>query len=74
MSSATLLTILPILLGLALASGGIILDVIVGQQVVLKCKYSPVNVTATARLYWIRTNKAGHDNVAIGNTPFDSGK
>ena len=47
------------------------LDVQEGQEVSLECRYSPELLReGSSTLYWIRTNRNGHDNVAIGGTPF----
>ena len=49
-----------------------IVDVQEGQNVRLDCRFSPDLAKKASTLYWIRTNRNGHDNVAIGNTPFQA--
>ena len=49
-----------------------IVDVQEGQNVRLDCRFSPNLAKKASTLYWIRTNRNGHDNVAIGNTPFQA--
>ena len=48
------------------------IDVTEGEDVVLECRFSPQLSKKASTLYWIRTNRKGHDNVAIGNTPFQA--
>ena len=48
------------------------IDVEEGENVVLKCRFPPELSTRGSTLYWIRTNRRGHDNVAIGETPFQA--
>ena len=62
--------------GLLLVSGQseapLQIDVTEGEDVVLECRFSPALSKKASTLYWIRTNRKGHDNVAIGNTPFQA--
>ena len=46
------------------------IDVQEGDNVKLECRFSPSLAVKASTLYWIRTNRNGHDNVAIGSTPF----
>ena len=48
------------------------IDVSEGEDVVLECRFSPQLSKKASTLYWIRTNRKGHDNVAIGSTPFQA--
>ena len=48
------------------------IDVEEGQNVVLKCRFPAELSRKDSTLYWIRTNRKGHDNVAIGQTPFQA--
>lgn len=54
------------------AANPAIVDVQEGQNVRLDCRFSPTLAKKASTLYWIRTNRNGHDNVAIGNTPFQA--
>ena len=45
-------------------------DVERGDDATLPCRFSPTLSKRASTLYWIRTNRGGHDNVAIGGTPF----
>ena len=45
------------------------IDVEEGETVRLECRFPP-DRAGTATLYWIRTNRNGHDNVAIDGTPY----
>ena len=50
------------------------IDVEEGENVVLKCRF-PAELSAQAKgstLFWIRTNRRGHDNVAIGEVPYQA--
>ena len=47
-------------------------DVTEGSNVQLECRFSPELSRKASTLYWIRTNRKGHDNVAIGETPFQN--
>ena len=67
------------LLGLLLLSGASCaqhlngegsIDVEEGDNVRLECRFAPSLAVKASTLYWIRTNRNGHDNVAIGDTPF----
>jgi hypothetical protein len=46
------------------------IDVEEGDNVKLTCHFAPELAGKDTTLYWIRTNRNGHDNVAIGSTPF----
>lgn len=48
------------------------IDVTEEQDVLLECRFSPDLSKKASTLYWIRTNRKGHDNVAIGETPFQA--
>ena len=49
------------------------IDVSDGEDATLECRFSPQLSKADSTLFWIRTNRKGHDNVAIGNTPYQTG-
>ena len=49
------------------------IDVSDGDDATLECRFSPQLSKADSTLFWIRTNRKGHDNVAIGNTPYQTG-
>ena len=49
------------------------IDVTQDQDVQLKCRFSPELAKKSSTLFWIRTNREGHDNVAIDETPFQVG-
>jgi len=46
------------------------LDVTEGGEVVLPCRFNPSLLETDSTLYWIRSNRRNHDNVAIGQTAF----
>jgi len=46
------------------------LDVVSGSSVTLKCRFDPQLNQKRSTLYWIRSNRINHDNVAIGETAF----
>lgn len=46
------------------------IDVEEGEHVRLECRFSSQLAVKASTLYWIRSNRNGHDNVAIGGTPF----
>jgi hypothetical protein len=48
------------------------IDVNENENVLLECRFSPQLSKKASTLYWIRTNRKGHDNVAIGATPFQA--
>jgi hypothetical protein len=48
------------------------IDVNESEDVVLECRFSPSLSKKASTLYWIRSNRKGSDNVAIGNTPFQA--
>ena len=48
------------------------IDVTQDQDVQLKCRFSPELAMKASTLFWIRTNRQGHDNVAIGETPYQA--
>ncbi len=48
------------------------IDVTEGEDVRLECRFSSQLSKKASTLYWIRTNRRGHDNVAIGDTPFQA--
>ena len=47
-------------------------DVTEGSNVKLECRFSPELSRKASTLFWIRTNRKGHDNVAIGETPYQN--
>ena len=49
------------------------IDVSEGEDATLECRFSPQLSKKDSTLFWIRTNRKGHDNVAIGNTPYQAG-
>lgn len=49
-----------------------IIDVQEGDRVKLECRFSAELAQKASTLYWIRTNRNGHDNVAIGETPYQA--
>ena len=49
------------------------IDVTQDQDVQLKCRFLPELGKKSHVLFWIRTNRKGHDNVAIGSTPYQAG-
>jgi hypothetical protein len=50
----------------------LIMDVTEGTDVTLKCRFQPELSQRASQLFWIRTNREGHDNVAIGETPYQT--
>ena len=46
------------------------MDVVSGSSVTLKCRFDPQLNQKRSTLYWIRSNRINHDNVAIGETAF----
>ena len=46
------------------------MDVVSGTDVILKCRFDPGLHLKRSTLYWIRSNRRNHDNVAIGETAF----
>ena len=50
----------------------LIKDVTEGENVLLQCRFSPELSKKASTLFWIRTNRKGHDNVAIGETPYQA--
>ena len=50
----------------------LIMDVTEGEDVLLKCRFQPELSQRASQLFWIRTNREGHDNVAIGETPYQT--
>ena len=49
------------------------IDVTDGQDATLECRFSPQLSKKASTLFWIRTNRRKSDNVAIGNTPYETG-
>lgn len=49
------------------------IDVSDGDDAALECRFSPQLSKEDSTLFWIRTNRKGHDNVAIGKTPYQTG-
>ena len=49
------------------------IDVSEGEDATLECRFAPQLSKKDSTLFWIRTNRKGHDNVAIGNTPYQAG-
>ena len=47
------------------------LDVRIGEDVVLPCRFSPTLMDKRHTFYWIRTNVKDKDNVAIGESPLE---
>jgi len=47
-----------------------LMDVVSGTSVVLECRFDPQLNQKHSTLYWIRSNRRNHDNVAIGETAF----
>ncbi len=51
------------------------MDVLEGENVLLECRFSAAEVLAGGEqplFFWIRTNRKGHDNVAIGETQLEN--
>ena len=48
------------------------MDVLEGENVLLECKFDPAIVSQDPKFFWIRTNRDGHDNVAIGTSPLEN--
>ena len=46
------------------------IDVNEGEDVDLECRFSPQLSKKDTTLFWIKTNRNGSDNAAIGNTAF----
>uniref|UniRef100_A0A8D8W7X6 Hemicentin-1 n=1 Tax=Cacopsylla melanoneura TaxID=428564 RepID=A0A8D8W7X6_9HEMI len=42
-----------------------------GEDFTLECRFPPHLSSQEPTLYWLRTNRRNHDNVAIRTTPFD---
>jgi len=72
MTKPTVGWVLLLLIGVSRAIEEVVQDVIEGEDVTLECRYSPALSSSDSTLYWIRSNRVGHDNVAIADTPFDS--
>ena len=49
------------------------IDVKEGEDAHLECRFSPQLSKKETTLFWIRTNRKGHDNVAIGSIPYQAG-
>ena len=47
------------------------MDVLETERVLLECKFDPKIVRQNPTFYWIRENRFGHDNAAIGETPLE---
>ena len=47
------------------------MDVRIGDDVVLPCRFSPTLMDKRHTFYWIRTNVKDKDNVAIGESPLE---
>ena len=54
------------------SQGPTTIDVTEDQNVRLQCRFSPELSKKASTLFWIRTNRQGHDNVAIGETPYQA--
>ena len=52
------------------------MDVLETENVLLECRFSPREVLGPGKkeptFFWIRTNRNGHDNVAIGETQLEN--
>jgi hypothetical protein len=46
-------------------------DVLLGEEVVLECRFNPVLLSRKAAFYWIRENRDDKDNVAIDDRPLE---
>ena len=50
----------------------LVMDITEGMDVTLECRFQAELSQKASQLYWIRTNRKGHDNVAIGETPYQT--
>jgi len=48
------------------------MDVLEGEEVMLKCRFPPVGPDQPVTLYWIRNNQDGSDNAAIEAVSLDA--
>ncbi len=50
------------------------MDVLETENVLLECRFDPGEVLrgGSPLFFWIRTNRNGHDNVAIGETQLEN--
>ena len=48
------------------------MDVMEAENVLLECRFQPAIMDYKPRFFWIRTNRNGHDNVAIGDSPLEN--
>jgi hypothetical protein len=54
-----------------LAAGAWTVDVRVGEDVTLECRFNPTLMDKRHTFYWIRANIKEKDNVAIGESPLE---
>lgn len=54
-----------------LAVGATAVDVRVGEDVTLECRFNPALMDKRHTFYWIRANIKEKDNVAIGESPLE---
>ena len=57
----------------AQSENALTIDVNEGEDKTLECRFAPQLSKKDSTLFWIRTNRKGHDNVAIGSTPYQAG-
>ena len=60
-----------LLLVLLLATIASSVDVRVGEDVTLECRFNPTLMDKRHTFYWIRANSKDKDNVAIGESPLE---
>lgn len=71
MTAERLVAVSAVLLLLALTTAARAVDVRVGEDVTLECRFNPVLMDKRHTFYWIRQNIKEKDNVAIGESPLE---
>ena len=71
MSILLIETVSAMLLLALVASLASAVDVRVGEDVTLECRFNPILMDKRHTFYWIRQNIKEKDNVAIGESPLE---
>ena len=61
--------VIAVVMAVALSGRADAVDVRVGDDVTLECRFNPSLMDKRYNFYWIRTNVKDKDNVAIGESP-----